>query len=75
MFGFGRKGNRRRVESRLSRLRLPSFAGPWRARLRTAFAVAIAVGDLDGPLQCSQFHGRSVEPGQSSSSATCTALS
>mgnify|MGYP003332028202 CR=1 FL=1 len=55
MFGFGRKGNRRRVESRLSRLRLPSFAGPWRARLRTAFAVAALGAAMFGVFKGAQF--------------------
>jgi cell division protein FtsQ len=40
MFGMGRKGNRRRVESKLAKWRLPQLEVPWRGRLKTALAVA-----------------------------------
>jgi len=39
---FGRKANRRRVESRVARLKLPALGGVWRRRLRAAVALPVA---------------------------------
>jgi cell division protein FtsQ len=55
MFGLRRKGNRRRVESKLSRLKLPRFGAPWRGRVRTAFAVLALAAVLFGVLKSAQF--------------------
>ena len=45
---FGRRANRRRVESRLSRLKVPSLGGVWLRRLRAALALPIAAAGLFG---------------------------
>lgn len=43
---LGRKTNRRRVESRLSRLKLPVFGSQWLRRVRVAAMLATAAGAL-----------------------------
>jgi cell division protein FtsQ len=48
MFGLGHKGNRRRVESKLARWRLPTVEAPWRGRLKTAFVVVLLGAALLG---------------------------
>jgi cell division protein FtsQ len=45
---FGRKGNRRRVESRLTRLRLPSIGAQWRDRLKALVVAPLLVVALVG---------------------------
>jgi cell division protein FtsQ len=39
---FGRKANRRRVESRVARMKLPTFGAVWVRRLRAALVVPLA---------------------------------
>jgi cell division protein FtsQ len=45
---FGRKANRRRTESRLTALKLPSFGAVWARRLRAALALTILVVTMLG---------------------------
>jgi cell division protein FtsQ len=55
MFGMGRKGNRRRVESKLATWRLARVETPWRGRLKTTFAVALLGAALFGLFKGAQF--------------------
>ena len=45
---FGRKANRRRVESRLQRLKLPTLGAAWARRLRAALVLPLAALTLYG---------------------------
>jgi cell division protein FtsQ len=54
MFGFGRKRNRRRVESRLPRVHLP-LGGAWRARLRVVFVLAVLAATFVGAWKGAKF--------------------
>ena len=45
---FGRKANRRRVESRLSRVKMPTIGGAWLRRLRAALVLPIVACLLYG---------------------------
>jgi cell division protein FtsQ len=45
---IGRKGNRRRVESRLARLKLPTIGAAWRKRLRLALVPPLAAAVVYG---------------------------
>jgi cell division protein FtsQ len=51
---FGRKGNRRRVESRLTRLRLPAIGVQWRSRLKALLVVPFVVAALGGLFEAAQ---------------------
>jgi cell division protein FtsQ len=55
MFGIGHKGNRRRVESKLAKWRLPRIELLWRGRLKTAFAVVLLGAALFGLFKGAQF--------------------
>jgi len=55
MLGIGRKGNRRRVESKLAQWHLPRIAVPWRGRLKTAAAVALVGATAFGLFKGAQF--------------------
>jgi cell division protein FtsQ len=54
MFGLKSKRNRRRVESRLPRVRLP-LGGAWRARLRVALASLVLAAVLFGAWKGAEF--------------------
>jgi cell division protein FtsQ len=45
---FGRRANRRRAESRLTRVKLPTLGAAWRRRIRAALALPIAAVALYG---------------------------
>ena len=45
---FGRKANRRRAESRVARLKLPTLGAVWLRRLRAALVVPVFVVALYG---------------------------
>lgn len=45
---FGRKTNRRRVESRWTGVTLPAFTAGWLRKLRAVFTVAVGIGALYG---------------------------
>ena len=45
---FGRKANRRRVESRLARVKLPTIGAAWRAALRAVLALPLVAVALYG---------------------------
>ena len=51
---FGRKGNRRRVESRLTRLRLPAVGAQWRRRLEVLVVVPLVAAALAGAFKLAQ---------------------
>jgi len=51
---FGRKGNRRRVESRVTRLRLPSVGPQWRSRLKALVVVPLVGAALVGAFKLAQ---------------------
>jgi cell division protein FtsQ len=55
MFGRSRKANRRRVESSLSRWKLPRLEAPWRGRIKTAFAAVLLGAALFGVFRGVQF--------------------
>ena len=55
MFGRSRKANRRRVESKLSRWRIPRLEAPWRGRLKAAFAALLLGAGLFGAFRGAQF--------------------
>ena len=52
---FGRKGNRRRVESRLTRLRLPSIGAQWRGRLTALVVASLLVATFVGVFRGAKF--------------------
>jgi cell division protein FtsQ len=51
---FRRKGNRRRVESRLSRLKLPTVNVSWLRKLKLLAAVPVAIGVAYGAIRGAQ---------------------
>lgn len=55
MFGITRRGNRRRVESKLSRLRVPRLGAPGYGRLKTVLAAVVGAAVLFGLFKGAQF--------------------
>jgi cell division protein FtsQ len=55
MLGWGRRGNRRRVEGRLAQWRLPPIGAPWRGRLRNGLAAIALAAALFGLFKGAEF--------------------